>query len=312
MAKKLTIHDRRDLLVARERGLTESDMKSKFGIKDDRTLKRHLNLAEQEQDARLARMEILKEALGDHLAELRALIEIWKDGIHTQPITVNTPSMAQIDSLESNVLFNSLKSHLPFPALWRRYSDWKDKYRKYVVKAEELRHAVRTKADNSFSLASDPNDSGASQLFPAFMDWVLRHVQFGLERVVNVENLELEFLWEGWQLATRRGPTEVKQLAVRSYTKERGDLHRSNRIMWLVGGDIAKSRAYEVACRDLLISCLITASPKGDTGAGLSGLVRAVKDAEKILASQLEEIRLRRDYILYTCYLCPGQPRLSR
>ena len=64
---------------------------------------------------------------------------------------------------------------------------------------------------------------------------------------------------------------------------------------------------YEKECRELLYSCL-----EGETVANLSTLLDDLRDLETKIHDSLEEIRLRRDYILYTCNLCPGKPRLLR
>ena len=93
MAKKLNFYDRRKLLEDRDKGLSNSEMKRRFGITDDRTLRRHLKLAEQEQEATAVKTEILKEAIRDHLAELRQLIENWKAGFRIPSVTDSLSTM---------------------------------------------------------------------------------------------------------------------------------------------------------------------------------------------------------------------------
>jgi len=131
MAKKLNSNDRRKLLEARGRGLSNSEIKRQFGIKDDRTLRRHFQLAEREQEARAVKTEILREALRDHLAELRQLIENWKAGIRIPSVTDLPSTMtSSIEFPHSNCLFACLKDHLPFPPLWRDYNQcWPSLFR---------------------------------------------------------------------------------------------------------------------------------------------------------------------------------------
>ena len=51
----------------------------------------------------------------------------------------------------------------------------------------------------------------------------------------------------------------------------------------------------------------------GETGTNLVALFSELKnDLEPKIKDALQEILLRRDYIMYTCKLCPGQPRLLR
>ena len=51
----------------------------------------------------------------------------------------------------------------------------------------------------------------------------------------------------------------------------------------------------------------------GKTGNNLLALFSELKnDLEPKIKDSLQEILLRRDYIMYTCKLCPGQPRLLR
>lgn len=70
MAKKINYYDRKKLLETQLGGESNSDLKRKFGIKDDRTLFRHLKMAEQEEQTRLVKVGIIKDALLDHHAEI--------------------------------------------------------------------------------------------------------------------------------------------------------------------------------------------------------------------------------------------------
>jgi len=305
MARKLTAFDRRELLKARERGLTDSEIKAQFGIRDDRTLKRHLRLAEQEQDARLAKTEILKEALGDHLAELRMLIERWEDSIRTEFSTTSSPAMAPVQSLQSTRLFGSLRSHLPFPILWRQYSDWEAKCQQYMTCYEKLQYEIRERAREKMELDFASGDSEVSSLSPDFSDWVLRHVRFRLEEKADAAGLNLEFHWRVHQVSVHGDVVETNCLYVVSDTKQ--GRYTEIEVLRLVGEDRAAPEHYEAGCQEILASCL-----QSDTVRALVTSFRDIRNLETTLRNHLEEIRLRRDYILYTCDLCPGQPRLPR
>ena len=49
------------LLDLEEKGMSHKELKIKYGISDNRTLKKHLDLAEREREARQARIKILAD-----------------------------------------------------------------------------------------------------------------------------------------------------------------------------------------------------------------------------------------------------------
>jgi len=295
MAKKLNSYDRRKLLEARDRGLSNSEIKRQFGITDDRTLRRHLELAEKEQGPRYARMEILKDAIKDHLAELRQLIENWKAGIRIQPVTDPLSSMAySIEPLHSNRLFDCLKGHLPFPILWRDYNQWEAKYRSYTDNCKKLREEIQREATTRMSLDFMDDSALLSHLSSRLIDWILRQVEHKLQKV---SEREFEFHWKDWMAEIDKQPTEVRRMSV----------HPDRVLLEIFNQHEVNKEFYEKECLELLYSCL-----EGETVANLLALLDDLRHLETKIHNFLEEILLRRDYILYTCNLCPGEPRLLR
>jgi len=296
MAKKLTIFDREKLLKARERGLTDSEIKAQFGITDDRTLRRHLKLAKQEQEARLARAEILKEELRDHLAEIRQLIENWKAGIAVQPIDVHPDAMASsITFIQSNRLFDGLRSHLPFPSLWRDYDQWQAKYKLYIANCNKLREEIQKRATVQMRLDFASDSSNLSHFTSGLTHWILNCVQDKLE---GKDVREMGFRWKDFGISVKGGVLEGKQMFC--YPEER-------EILEIINQPDINTEFYEEGCRALLDFCLSSQSV-----ANLISLFDALRALEPKIRNSLEEIILRRDYILYTCNLCPGEPRLLR
>jgi hypothetical protein len=296
MAKKLTIFDREKLLKARERGLTDSEIKAQFGITDDRTLRRHLKLAEQEQEAKVVKTEILRQALSDHLAELRQLIENWKAGIGIQPVTILPSVMANpMEFLHSNRLFDCLKSHLPFPTLWRDYNQWEAKYKSYIVNCEQLRKEIEKEATEKLGLPFADDISKLSHLTSRLMNWILRGVEYKLQRW---DEKEFEFRWKYYKVEIDKQPAEVKQVFV---------YPAGETLLEIFGKHEVNNEFYEKRCRELLYFCL-----KSGTAASLLTLFDDLRYLQTKIHNSLEEILLRRDYILYTCDLCPGKPRLVR
>jgi len=295
MAKKLTIFDREKLLKARERGLTDSEIKAQFGITDDRTLRRHLKLAEQEQEASIVKTEMLKEALRDHLAEIRQLIENWKTRIRIQPVTDPLSGMADsMESLHANRLFDCLKGHLPFPIFWRDYNQWEAKYRSYTDNCNKLREEIQREATTRMSLDFMDDNATVSHLSPRLIDWILRQVEF---KLTKVSEKGFEFRWKDFKVETDKQPVEVKRMRASPGWE----------FLEIVNQHEVNTEFYEKECRELLDLVL-----KGETVASLSTLFDDLHNLEARIHNYLEEILLRRDYILYTCNLCPGKPRLLR
>jgi hypothetical protein len=234
MVKKLSYRDREKLLEAREQDLTDAELKSRFGIRDDRTLKRHLKLAEQEHEAKLVKVEILKDALSAHLAEIRALVERWKSSLKTPPpggiyFNMQHPTA----TVESDPLFGCLRQHLPFPTLWRDYSIWANKVQDHIQDRQKLMKEIAGEAKGSVS------------------EGILN--QWGTESMTKALRLT--------------GP--LSQMMTKYKQSAESDMQ-------------------------------------------LKRLLGELKALEAKLHDSLQEILLRRDYIMYTCKLCPGQPRLPR
>jgi len=295
MAKKLNSNDRRKLLEARGRGLSNSEIKGQFGITDDRTLRRHLKLAEQEQEARAVKTEILKEALRDHLAEIRQAIEGWKAGIRIQPVDVHPNAMAGSLITQSSRLFGSLKSHLPFPPLWRDYNQWETKYKSYVTSCQELREEIQKQATTYMKLDFASDTSNFSHFTSGLRDWIIALVRDKLE---GKDMKEVEFRWKDLKISVKRGVLGGKRLF--GYPK-------GEELLEIIDQPDIDTGFYEKQCKALLDFCLTSG-----TVTNLSTLLDDLHNLESKIDNYLEEILLRRDYILYTCDLCPGKPRLLR
>lgn len=144
MAKKISHYDRRKLLEAQQTGLSDTKLQEKFGIADKRTLSRQLKLAEQEEEAKAMRLEILKNALVDHLEGVSNLIGDLKGSLSTPGVAEIYYDMLPIptQNIEAVPLFPSLKSHLPFPILWRNYANWKTKVGTYIEGCQKVMREI--------------------------------------------------------------------------------------------------------------------------------------------------------------------------
>ncbi|GAI54471.1 unnamed protein product, partial [marine sediment metagenome] len=99
-------------------------------------------------------------------------------------------------------------------------------------------------------------------------------------------------------VAVDKQPTEVKRMSVSPGGQELLEIFNQPEV---------NNEFYEKECRELLDLVL-----KGETVTNFLTLFDDLSYLETKIHNYLEEILLRRDYILYTCNLCPGEPRLLR
>ncbi len=236
MKKISPIMRRRMLLDMEEKGLSDKEIREKYSIADNRTLRKHLGLAEREREAREARIKILAENQAQHLAEIRNTIEQWKDILRIpwfDCISFETSSRPA-QSLELNPLFKSLKEHLPSATLWRDYSVWQEKVEGYIDGCKKLLGEIQHDAKNS----PDP---------------------------------------------------EIRKIA--------SDIGARHSVQAL---------ALTKPLHDMM------AKYKAKAERQFKGSWDEIMALEEKLRTSLQEILLRRDYIVYTCRLCPGQLRPLR
>jgi len=236
MKKISSLIRRRMLLDLEEKGLSDKELKEKYNIADNRTLRKHLGLAEKEREAKEARIKILADNQAQHLAEIRTTIEQWNNTLKTPwfgKISFETDSRPA-EGIEHNPLFRSLREHLPFPTLWRDYSNWTDKVEKYINDCKSLLEETRQEAINS----PDP---------------------------------------------------EINKIA-----SDIGSIQ------------IAEAIALVKPLQEMMKRYKAKVEPQ------LMPLLDEIRSLEEKLRVSLQEILLRRDYIVYTCKLCPGQLRPLR
>ncbi len=279
MVKKFNYYDRKKLLEVQRGGESTSDLKRTFGIKDDRTLFRHLKLAEQEEQSRLVKVEIIKDALLGHHAEIRVLIDQWKNTPRTpRPDEVYPRTISPMDTIKANPIFIPLRDHLPFPTLWHNYSAYVKKLDDYIDGCKKLRKEVE-KAVKKWSGVEDVLENVAQP--------ILRKISEG----ESANNLK---------------PHEFK-LSEHSNYPDKTTIYAEDMPIFTVSKKTDPAhilKQYQDHSEALLA---------GETGTNLLALFGELKnDLEPKIKDSLQEILLRRDYIMYTCRLCPGQPRLLR
>jgi len=280
MRRKFTLEQRKRMLERLESGATVTDLKREFGIKDPRTLQRQLRQAREEQTLQMARADIIKESLRDHLAEVRTLIENWRAAIKApSPPSFDRYPLSAAEAVEQIRLFEGIREHLPFPELWRSYQAFKMKWNEYITACEDLHRQVVEKAKEKWGLSLLEKDEQRPGLTASFswdtLDCVIKAAmgdsQAGTPHYVaaplNPQAPELEYL-----MCSDRVILYSNQ-ALR-YAED----HRSIIAEW--------ARSKKVV--------------------GLLKLLSELRDLERRILDVLEETLLRRDEILYSCKLCPG------
>lgn len=283
MSKRLTYSDRKKMLEARDKGLTTTQIKAQFGFTDDRTLKRHLRLAEQEQEARLVKVEILKDALASHLAEIRGLIEQWQSIVTVPAIHKVSPDIIpRTRHTESNPLFNSLKEHVPSPTLWRNYAIWDNKLKEYINGCEKLMRDIEEEAGKWGKIR---------RLTESFSEPILKRLH---EKAVKEEP----------KAHTHRFEKRIEYIDVEGSPVPEYEMLVVDGSKTIEANDALAYEGQYQALSDQVMG--------SEVGASLIGRFNDLKALEQKMYVSLQEILLRSDYIMYTCKLCPGQAKLLR
>ena len=281
MVRKITYFDRKKMFEAREKGLSDAQIKAQFGIKDKRTLDRAMKLAQQEQQTSVVRLQILKDALADHLGEIRSLIEGWLGHLRVPlPREIREHTLSPASDLENYPLFGSLREHLPVPTLWRDYSIWANKVNEYVNLCKKVIEQCSQEVGK--------------------WEGVRRTTDSFARPILELLNNKIE------GKTVKNHKFERKQY----FKEESGERMLDFETLTVDGHEVLEAtRALAYTDQYKALSDRILKSEMANNLVVMFGELKALEP--KIRAS-LSEVLLKRDYIMYTCRFCPGQPRLSR
>lgn len=283
--KKFTLEQRKNMLEHLESGATAADLKREFSIKDPRTLQRQLRQAREEQTLQVARTDIIKESLREHLGEVRSLVENWSANIKApSPPSFNRYPMSEAEAVEQNRLFEGIREHLPFPKLWRSYQAFKLKWNEYVTTCEDLRRQVVEKAKEKWGLSLLENNEQRPGLTASFS-------QDTLDYAIKV--------------AMGKYQAEVLSYVTRPL------LPQAPEIEYVMCNDRTILYAKDVWHYAEEHRSMITEWARSEKVVSLVKLLSELRDLERRIQGIIEETLLRRDYILYSCRLCPGGSRLA-
>jgi hypothetical protein len=276
MSKILDSNDRKKLITDRDGGLSPTELKKKYGFTDDRTLKKHIQLGELEQEARSIKNDILREALREHLNEIRDLIAQLQ-GTVTLPLIFEVSSVTtpRRDSFESGDLFAGVKEHLPNATFWRNYASWNAKLENFTTRYEQLKKDIEDEAAN-----------------------------WGAQRVVT-KTFALPVLKR--LHGKLSGETNFRHMFSKSQTRESAHqkVIREFEILSVDGYDVVEAdNALAFRDRYQSLSDRIAGS---EEAVELVNLFLNLKEAGQAIEEDIRLFLLRRDYILYNCRFCPGQ-----
>ena len=283
--KKFTLEQRKRMLEHLESGATAADLKREFSIRDPRTLQRQLRQARGEQTLQVARADIIKESLRDHLAEVRSLIENWRSDVKApSPPSFARYPLSVAEALEQTRLFESLREHLPFPELWRSYQALKLKWNEYITTCEDLHRQVVEKAKEKWGLSL-------------------------LEKNEQRPGLTASFSWDTLDYAIKAAMGEFQGEMPRYAAGLLNPQAPETEYLMCNGRVILYAKDaehYAEAHRSM-----ITEWARSENVVGLVKLLSELRALERRIQDVLEETLLRRDYILYSCRLCPGGAGLA-
>jgi len=280
MPRKFTVEQRKRMLERLEYGATHTDLKSEFKIRDSRTLGRQLTQAREEQALRMAKTEIIKESLRDHLAEIRRLLETWGASVKApSPPSFDRYPLSAAEQAEQSRLFEGIRGHLPFPELWRSYQALKVKWEEYMTTCEKLHCQVVEKAKEKWELSLLDKNERRTGLAASF-SWET------LDRAIKVALGD-----------SQAGMPHYAAAPLNPQVPELEYLMCSERVI-LYGNQALR---YAEDHRSMIAELA-----RSEGVANLVGLLVELRDLEKRVRDIVEETLLRRDYILHSCRLCPG------
>jgi len=280
MPRKFTVEQRKRMLERLGNGATQMDLKAEFKIRDSRTLEKQLRQAREEQTLRTVRTEIIKESLHDHLGEIRGHIETWGASVKApSPPSFDRYPLSAAEQAEQSRLFEGIRGHLPFPELWRNYQALKLKWDEYVAVCRELHRQVVENAKEKWGLSVLGTNEQRRGLTASF-SWET------LDRAIKVAMGDSQAGTPHYHAAPLSpSAPELEYLM----SDERVILYREQALQCVEDH------------RSMIAGCA-----RSEKVADLVKLLGELRDLEKRIHDIIEETLLRRDYILYSCRLCPG------
>ena len=282
MPGRITPSQRERMFRLHRDGATYTEIMKSFGIWDRRTMKHHLELAEEEERTEQVRRRTLEDATVEHIAEIRELIIKWKDSIKLDAFKIDQDTLTGCRNVEKEPVLKYLGEHLPFKSLWADYEAWKEKHAQYIDLGEKLLEDLLKESETKLELRVRGCAYPGSRLTPEFEKPMVRRLGLTL---AGEKPGGFHF---NWQEATTQTGRAVMVLCVDD----------ENVIALRTNGDTQKE--YEKRYQEVFDDCM-----QGDTMGRMKKLFNDLCILKDKIQRQLEEILVRRDYIRYSGRLCP-------
>ena len=235
----------------------------------------------------------LVKAKEEHFAEIRSLIEVWKDAVQTPK--VDETSLSEEGYLkvpfskheyQFNPLFDCLKEHLPFPTLWQNHSLWINRIPDYFDNCKNLIKEITE--DNRVVKWLEENPTREECVI---VEPVLRCISdraLGKEpKLLNQPDPETGELESFMEITTKPGTYKF--------------IERTSKTSFTTQGTIES-----VVYVDPAICTYYFNRPEATH---VVDLFIELRDLEIKIRESLNEILIKRDYIIHTCQLCPEQAK---
>jgi len=214
-----------------------------------------------------------QKAQEGHLDEISSLINEWKNAINTSRIDevyLQEDSAPWAETwIEKNLLFKAVKEHLPIKSLWESYSRWKRAETRYRDACKKLRQRVRQTWTSQGHIADSFEQPIMRNIERKRLGQKIEKLEFWARDYNEKPGLTFkEFFAGGFRL--------VEEIPMEANISE-----------------------YEKKYQEILDEAL-----KNDF-APLKKLFDNATGLQSGIQLALREILLRRDYIGYTCTLCP-------
>ena len=251
------------------------------------------NISYQRETSSLIQKSHINRAQEEHLLELRKLIEEWNS--HIKPfIGFYLDKPRWYDFLDKcrafsendfvwlyNTFFNydgikpivyCLKEHLPYEDLWENFESFYEKYNKHFEYYLELKEDIGRRVD-TWGIQTEED---------FFMPIVAEISQ--LQMTENPKDTHIDGEWQS------KGTLLILDYGV-SYFK----ILRSENPLDFVDKYKSMSEFYL----------------SGEIVTNLVDLYKQIERHCEVVSNTLQDILIRRDYVLHTCRLCPGQSRVT-
>lgn len=280
MPGRVTAAQRKTMLKLSREGISHTEIMKRLNVWDRRTVKRNLELAEEEEKLERVREKELEEATTAHMAEIRCLIEKWKDSIQMSPFAIGVDALVQCRNIEREPLFNCMKEHLPSKSLWRDYELWKRTHVSYIGWGKKLLEDVVKQGEAKMKLGRRNYYYQGTKLTEKFANPTIE----ALDAILTGEKPRtFEFSWQ--DVASEEGQRLMA-------------LYVNGEDVMIVETGKAKGEDYERRYQELFDECVERHIKK--LFSDLSGL-------EDEMEVELDEILIHRTYIFHQCKLCPGR-----